>query len=71
MLGRWVNAEPATDFAALEDLGSLRIFAALEATAFDVFSFLDIVVSFLNELEKKQVGRSLPTQIIRIYHPYL
>ena len=42
LFGLWVNAEPATLFSAFVDLGSLKILAALEATDFEVFSFLAI-----------------------------
>ena len=40
--GACVNAEPATDFAAFELFGLRRIFDALLATFFEVFSFLAI-----------------------------
>ena len=42
--GACVKAEPATLFAALLDFGFLRILAALEATDFEVFSFLAIIL---------------------------
>ena len=41
--GAWVNAEAATDFCVFVDFGSLRILDALDATLFDVFSFLAII----------------------------
>lgn len=69
-MGRWVNAEPATDFAALEDLGLLRIFAAFEATALDVFSLLDIVVSFRRSLKKIGRGDLSPLKLFGfIFNP--
>lgn len=40
--GAWVKADPATDFIALVDFGLAKIFAAFEATVFDVVSFFDI-----------------------------
>lgn len=39
LFGAWVNADAATDFCALVDLGLLRIFDAFDATFFDVRSF--------------------------------
>ena len=45
LFGACVNAEAATDLAALDDLGLLKILEAFEATGFDVFSFLAIFVN--------------------------
>ena len=38
--GAWVNAEPATDLAAFDDVEERSIRLALEATLLDVLSFL-------------------------------
>jgi len=48
LFGACVNAEAATDFTALEDLGFFKSLEALLATDFDVFSFLffAIVLNF-------------------------
>jgi len=40
LFGRCVNAEAATAFISFELFGLLRIFAAFDATFFDVDSFL-------------------------------
>lgn len=40
--GAWVSADPATDFIFLVDFGSESIFEALDATLFEVFSFVAI-----------------------------
>tara|TARA_Y100000780_G_scaffold190409_1_gene178145 strand:- start:785 stop:973 length:189 start_codon:yes stop_codon:yes gene_type:complete len=54
--GACVKADAATLFIALEDDGLFKILDALEATAFDVFSFLAIffVPNWLRELTRRQ-----------------
>lgn len=45
LLGVCVRADPATDFAAFEDLGFLRILAAFEATLLDVCSLRAMILA--------------------------
>jgi len=44
--GRWVSADPATDFDFFELFLSLSISEAIFPTRFDVFSFLAILFPF-------------------------